>query len=69
MALAGFSKSDIDCELQDGLLTVKAKKEDKIKLSLLEKNKEILIEGTGNGPIDAFINALNSHLNLSLKVQ
>tara|TARA_Y100000816_G_scaffold187805_1_gene136593 strand:+ start:1262 stop:2932 length:1671 start_codon:yes stop_codon:yes gene_type:complete len=45
-----------------------SKKEDKIKLSLLEKNKEILIEGTGNGPIDAFINALNSHLNLSLKV-
>ena len=33
MALAGFSKSDIDCELQDGLLTVKAKKEDKIKIT------------------------------------
>ena len=45
-----------------------SKKEDKIKLSLLENNKEIFIEGIGNGPIDAFINALNSHLNLSLKV-
>ena len=45
-----------------------SKKEDKIKLSLLENNKEILIEGIGNGPIDAFINALNSHLNLRLKV-
>ena len=27
MALAGFSKSDIKCELQDGILTVEAKKE------------------------------------------
>ena len=45
-----------------------SKKEDKIKLSLLENKKKILIEGTGNGPIDAFINALNSYLNLNLKV-
>ena len=29
MALAGFTKSDIECELQDGVLTIKAKKEDK----------------------------------------
>ena len=29
MALAGFTKSDIDCELQEGVLTIKAKKEDK----------------------------------------
>jgi|TARA_B110000438_G_scaffold180665_1_gene172632 molecular chaperone IbpA len=27
MALAGFSKSDINCELQDGILTIEAKKE------------------------------------------
>ena len=27
MALAGFSKSDINCELQDGILTIEAKQE------------------------------------------
>jgi 2-isopropylmalate synthase len=45
-----------------------SKEKDVIKLSLLENNKEIQIEGTGNGPIDAFINALNDHLSLSFKV-
>jgi len=29
MALAGFSKSDISCELQEGVLTIQAKKENK----------------------------------------
>jgi len=45
-----------------------SKEKDVIKLSLLENNKEILIEGTGNGPIDAFINALNDHLSSDFKV-
>ena len=31
MALAGFTTSDIECELQDGVLTIKAKKEDNDK--------------------------------------
>ena len=37
MALAGFTKSDIECELQDGVLTIKAKKEDKDKDSLIHQ--------------------------------
>ena len=45
-----------------------SKEKDVIKLLLLEKNKEIQIEGTGNGPIDAFINALNDHLSSDFKV-
>ena len=45
-----------------------SKEKDVIKLSLIEKNKEIQIEGTGNGPIDAFINALNDHLSSDFKV-
>ena len=45
-----------------------SKEKDIIKLSLLDDNKEIQIEGTGNGPIDAFINALNDHLSSDFKV-
>ncbi len=45
-----------------------SKEKDVVKLSLLENNKEIQIEGTGNGPIDAFINALNDHLSSDFKV-
>ena len=45
-----------------------SKEKDVIKLSLLENKKEIQIEGTGNGPIDAFINALNDHLSSDFKV-
>ncbi|MDC2965200.1 2-isopropylmalate synthase [Gammaproteobacteria bacterium] len=45
-----------------------SKEKDVIKLSLLENNKEIQIEGIGNGPIDAFINALNKHLSSEFKV-
>jgi molecular chaperone IbpA len=37
MALAGFTKSDIDCELQDGVLTIKAKKDDKDNDSLIHQ--------------------------------
>ena len=29
LALAGFSKEDLKCELQDGILTIEAKKENK----------------------------------------
>ena len=42
--------------------------EDSIKLKLLKDNKEHTIKGFGNGPIDAFINALKQDLNLSVKV-
>ena len=45
-----------------------SKEKDVIKLSLIENKKEIQIEGTGNGPIDAFINALNEHLSSDFKV-
>ena len=44
------------------------KEKDKIKLSLVENGKEITIEGAGNGPIDAFINALNTSLSSDFKV-
>ncbi len=37
MALAGFSKSDIKCELQDGILTVVAKKEQKDSDNLIHQ--------------------------------
>ena len=37
MALAGFSKSDIKCELQDGILTVVAKKEQKDSENLIHQ--------------------------------
>ena len=44
------------------------KEKDKIKLSLVENGKEITIEGDGNGPIDAFINAFNTLLSSDFKV-
>ena len=42
--------------------------EDSLKLKLLKDNKEHTIKGVGNGPIDAFINALKQDLDLSVKV-
>ena len=45
-----------------------SKEKDKIKLSLVENGKEVTIEGAGNGPIDAFINALNTRLSSDFKV-
>jgi len=42
--------------------------EDFIKVDLKKDNKTISIQGTGNGPIDGFVNALNKKLNLSIKV-
>ena len=41
---------------------------DKISVGLLTKSKEIFIEGSGNGPIDAMIDALNNSFNLELKI-
>lgn len=37
IALAGFSKSDIECEVQDGILSIVAKKEDKDNDSLIHQ--------------------------------
>ena len=42
--------------------------EDLIKVKLLKDNKECSVDGVGNGPIDAFINALKKDLDLSVKV-
>ena len=45
-----------------------SKEEDKISLTINDNNKEIIINGEGNGPIDAFINALNDYLKTNFKV-
>jgi len=37
IALAGFSKSDIDIEVQDSILTITAKKDDKLKDDLIHQ--------------------------------
>ncbi len=42
--------------------------EDLIKVKLLKDGKKQLIKGKGNGPIDAFINALKKDLNLTVKI-
>jgi len=42
--------------------------EDLIKVRLLKDNEEYSVDGVGNGPIDAFINALKKDLDLSVKV-
>ena len=42
--------------------------EDSIKVKLLMENKEQNIKGAGNGPLDAFINALKQDLDLTVKV-
>ena len=41
---------------------------DSIRVKLLVENKEHKIKGVGNGPIDAFINALKQDLDLPVKV-
>ena len=41
---------------------------DLLKLKIHYKNKEILVEGEGNGPIDACIKALSKLLGISLKI-
>ena len=42
--------------------------EDLLKIKITEDGIEKQIEGSGNGPIDAFINALKNDLNLSVKI-
>ena len=41
---------------------------DKIKIGLKVNSKEMTIEGSGNGPIDAMIDALKGNLNLDIKI-
>ena len=41
---------------------------DLLKLKIHYKNKEILVEGEGNGPIDACIKGLSKLLGISLKI-
>ena len=42
--------------------------EDIIKVSLEIGKKKISVEGNGNGPIDAFVNAVNKDLAMKIKV-
>tara|TARA_B100001123_G_scaffold450916_1_gene625075 strand:- start:5924 stop:7606 length:1683 start_codon:yes stop_codon:yes gene_type:complete len=42
--------------------------EDLLKIKITEDGIEKQIEGSGNGPIDAFISALKNDLNLSVKI-
>ena len=39
-----------------------------LQLSMMMNNKETIIEGSGNGPIDSFINGLTDNLGVSIKV-
>ena len=39
-----------------------------LQLSMMMNNKETIIEGSGNGPIDSFINGLTNNLGVSIKV-
>ena len=41
---------------------------DKIRVGLVTDSKEIFIEGSGNGPIDAMIDALTNSFDLELKI-
>ena len=39
-----------------------------LQLFMIMNNKETIIEGSGNGPIDSFINGLTNNLGVSIKV-
>ena len=39
-----------------------------LQLFMMMNNKETIIEGSGNGPIDSFINGLTNNLGVSIKV-
>ena len=52
--------SDVSGEKNDGEL--------KGKVSLEKGKKKISVEGNGNGPIDAFVNAVNKDLAMKIKV-
>ena len=41
---------------------------DQIELSLLSKSKKISIKGSGNGPLDAMIDAIKKDLDIDLKI-
>lgn len=41
---------------------------DKLTATLWENGKERIIAGSGNGPIDAFVDAMNRHCGLSIRV-
>ena len=43
-------------------------KEHNLSISMMVENKKLDIQGKGNGPIDSFINALSSNLNIDLKI-
>ena len=41
---------------------------DRLLVKIQKKDKLLKIKGSGNGPIDAFINGLNKELNITLKI-
>ena len=41
---------------------------DRLSVKIQKKDKLLKIKGSGNGPIDAFINGLNKELNITLKI-
>jgi len=40
-----------------------------VEATILDQGKEIVIKGTGNGPIDGFVDALSRHLGVELSVR
>ena len=43
-------------------------KEHNLSISMMVENEKLDIQGKGNGPIDSFINALSSNLDIDLKI-
>ena len=41
---------------------------DRLSVKIQKNDKLLKIKGSGNGPIDAFINGLNKELNITLKI-
>jgi 2-isopropylmalate synthase len=41
---------------------------DKLTATVLENGKERIIAGSGNGPIDAFVDAMSHHCSLTIRV-
>ena len=39
-----------------------------VEATILDKGKEVIITGTGNGPIDGFVDALSRHIGIDLSV-
>ena len=39
-----------------------------VEATIIDKGKEITIDGRGNGPIDGFVDALSRHLGVALSV-